>query len=210
MRYPPDHKEATRLRILDAASRLFRRDGYTATGIDSVMAEADLTAGAFYGHFDSKDDLLHATMESFFEQRRSHREDGLDGFAGLEWVEALIDRYLSVEHLSDPENGCILPSLTPELSRATAQVRDAYQGQILQWAQQLGQVLEAGNPDMTDEDRRSMALGAIAAMVGGMSIARAMPDSERAELMLQGARRSARAALRGELGTEASPSVSSS
>jgi hypothetical protein len=48
MRYPADRKQQTSQRILNAASTLFRSRGYDATGIDAVMASADLTAGAFY------------------------------------------------------------------------------------------------------------------------------------------------------------------
>ncbi len=53
-RYAFDHKEKTRARILEAAGKVFRRQGYHATGVDKVMEEAGLTAGGFYAHFDSK------------------------------------------------------------------------------------------------------------------------------------------------------------
>ena len=40
-----EHKERTRARILAAAGRVFRRQGYAATAVDAVMAEAGLTRG---------------------------------------------------------------------------------------------------------------------------------------------------------------------
>ena len=58
VRYAADRKEKTRDRILGAAGRVFRRQGYHASGVDTVMAEAGLTAGGFYAHFDSKQALL--------------------------------------------------------------------------------------------------------------------------------------------------------
>ena len=58
VRYAPDRKEKTRAKILRAAGRVFRREGYHAAGVDKVMAEAGLTAGAFYAHFESKQALL--------------------------------------------------------------------------------------------------------------------------------------------------------
>ena len=57
MRYPTGYKQQTNERILRAAGRLFRKQGYAATGVDAVMKSADLTAGAFYSHFRSKEDL---------------------------------------------------------------------------------------------------------------------------------------------------------
>jgi TetR/AcrR family transcriptional repressor of nem operon len=53
MRYAPEHNDATRERILDAASRLFREHGIAAVGLAKIMAEADLTVGTFYTHFES-------------------------------------------------------------------------------------------------------------------------------------------------------------
>jgi TetR/AcrR family transcriptional repressor of nem operon len=57
MRYAPEHNDATRERILDAASRLFREHGIAAVGLAKIMAEADLTVGTFYTHFKSKEAL---------------------------------------------------------------------------------------------------------------------------------------------------------
>ena len=58
MRYGPEHNEAARERILGAASRLFREHGVAAVGLAKIMAAADLTVGAFYTHFESKEALL--------------------------------------------------------------------------------------------------------------------------------------------------------
>ena len=55
MRYPAGHKEQTRAKILRAAAKVFRREGYHAVSVDKVMEEAGLTAGGFYAHFGSKE-----------------------------------------------------------------------------------------------------------------------------------------------------------
>ena len=54
VRYGKQHKQATRRRILEAAGRRFKRDGIDGAGIATLMADAGLTNGAFYAHFDSK------------------------------------------------------------------------------------------------------------------------------------------------------------
>lgn len=54
--YAPD---ATRRAILDSALSLFEANGFHATSVQSVADEADVTKGAFYHHFDSKDELVH-------------------------------------------------------------------------------------------------------------------------------------------------------
>lgn len=66
MRYAPEHNEATRERILEAASRLFREHGIAAVGLAKIMAEADLTVGTFYTHFKSKEALLREACSGRF------------------------------------------------------------------------------------------------------------------------------------------------
>lgn len=52
-----------RERILRTAHDLFYREGVRATGIDRVIAEAEVTKATFYRHFPSKNDLVHQFLE---------------------------------------------------------------------------------------------------------------------------------------------------
>jgi len=54
----PRSAEPTRKRILDAAYRLFRRQGYSRVTMEEIAATADLTKRTLYHHFESKDRLL--------------------------------------------------------------------------------------------------------------------------------------------------------
>lgn len=47
MRYPEDHKQKTRRRIVEEAARLFRQDGVGATGLQPLMKALGLTHGGF-------------------------------------------------------------------------------------------------------------------------------------------------------------------
>jgi len=47
-----------RERIVETASRLFYTQGYNLTGINQVIAEADVAKASLYQHFTSKEDLL--------------------------------------------------------------------------------------------------------------------------------------------------------
>ncbi len=82
MRYAPDHKEKTRARIIEAAGKVFRRQGYHATGVDKVMEEAGLTAGGFYAHFDSKQALLVEALAHAGAEMGRRREAGLEELSG--------------------------------------------------------------------------------------------------------------------------------
>ena len=43
-------KQETRKRIINAASRGFRSNGYAGIGVDGIAKEAGVTSGAFYAH----------------------------------------------------------------------------------------------------------------------------------------------------------------
>jgi AcrR family transcriptional regulator len=55
--------EATRKKIINAAVELFAEGGYQATGLGDIIERAELTKGALYYHFDSKDALATAIIE---------------------------------------------------------------------------------------------------------------------------------------------------
>jgi AcrR family transcriptional regulator len=55
---------ATRERLIEAAVRRFYRDGFRNVGIDQVLGDVGISKTAFYKHFESKDDLMLAVLES--------------------------------------------------------------------------------------------------------------------------------------------------
>src|SRR3954465_8646738 len=57
-----DADHPIRVRLLDAAARVFARRGYEGTKIMDVVREAGLSTGAVYGRFQSKNDLLRAAV----------------------------------------------------------------------------------------------------------------------------------------------------
>src|SRR3954465_4802854 len=103
MRYSQDHKQATRRRILDAAGRRFKQDGIDGSGISTLMSDAGLTNGAFYAHFESKDDLV-ANVVADQLRTQVKRYDTLR--PGREGLEDFLREYLSPEHRDHPGDGC--------------------------------------------------------------------------------------------------------
>src|SRR5208337_3926131 len=92
MRYPAGHRERTRAKILRAACRVFRRQGYHAAGVDKVMEEAGLTAGGFYAHFASKEALLAEALAP--AAAGALRDEPIEHLTGRAWAEAFVERYL--------------------------------------------------------------------------------------------------------------------
>lgn len=65
---------ATREKILKAAARLFALKGYHDTKLEEVRRAAEVTTGAFFHHFTSKEDLGFAVLDRHMERRRQELE----------------------------------------------------------------------------------------------------------------------------------------
>lgn len=84
---------STRQNIIDAAARCFAESGYDATGVAAICEAADVSKGAFYHHFDSKQTLFLALMQEWLEgldqqlavveSSMSNVPDGLQSMTGL-------------------------------------------------------------------------------------------------------------------------------
>ena len=176
MRYKPEQKEETRRRMLEAAGRGFRANGFSGIGVDGIAKAAGATSGAFYAHFGSKDDAFAAALdrgldqviEAFAEFQRVDR---------VNWVDALADYYLSRTHRDDLPSGCAMTSLSPEVVRAGAAIHAAYEAKMVRIADLVADGLEGGTP----EDRRARAWALIAMLVGGLTVARAVESEDLAD-----------------------------
>ena len=72
-----ERKSLTRGRILDAARRLFLRDGFHATSLEQISAEAGFTKGAVFSNFASKADLFLALLDLRIAERTEELDRAL-------------------------------------------------------------------------------------------------------------------------------------
>jgi AcrR family transcriptional regulator len=79
----------TRRTVLDAAARVFAANGYLATSLSQILAEAGVTKGALYFHFASKEDLARAVVLEQFAPVED--PDATELPSGAEALQAAID-----------------------------------------------------------------------------------------------------------------------
>ncbi|MFF3065339.1 TetR/AcrR family transcriptional regulator [Oerskovia sp. NPDC057915] len=60
-RVTEEYRAARREEIVEAALRVFLRKGFQAASMADIITESGLSAGAIYGYFDSKSELIHQT-----------------------------------------------------------------------------------------------------------------------------------------------------
>ena len=75
-----ERAESTRARLIQAAEKIFARDGFEAAKLEEIAAEAGYTRGAFYANFDSKEDLFLALLEREISHRIANAERLIDKF----------------------------------------------------------------------------------------------------------------------------------
>ncbi len=126
MRYAPEHNEETRSRILDAAARLFREHGVDGVGLAKIMAEANLTVGTFYTHFESKEALLEESLRRALKARNDALREALERGD----IELAVRAYLSAEHRDAPGSGCPAASLAAEVARQSATTRRSFTSEV--------------------------------------------------------------------------------
>jgi AcrR family transcriptional regulator len=82
--------EETRRRLLEAALRVFTRDGFEASRLEDIAAEAGHTRGAFYANFATKEELFLALLEQEAASRIKQLEKTLEACASLEHRKAAL------------------------------------------------------------------------------------------------------------------------
>ncbi len=85
-----EHLEARRQQIIDAAVQCFARAGIHGTSLDDIRLAADLSRGAVYHYFKSKEDIIEALRERSLEEDEQLADDSQESRPDLpEWMRAL-------------------------------------------------------------------------------------------------------------------------
>src|SRR6478609_8009069 len=166
--------------MIETAGRRFKSDGIDGSGIATLVADAGLTNGAFYGHFASKDDLVAAVVAQQLEDQVAVVRSMP---AGLDSAEALLRDYLSPAHRDDFAEGCPSAALLDEIGRCDVAVREAYTAGASAMIQAIARHVDDGDPQRTDE----RAIGIFALLVGSLQAARAVTDPELSDRILAAA-----------------------
>jgi TetR/AcrR family transcriptional repressor of nem operon len=179
MRYPAEHKQGTRARIVRAAALRFRRRGGEGAAISDLMRDLRLTHGGFYRHFDSKEDLFAEAFAAGLEQVSERLVRAAEAAPRGGALKALIDAYLSQEHCDDAANGCPVAALMAEVARRPGATRGAFQQAMRAHIARMARYV----PGRTDEKRRRTAVMLFSGMAGTLNVARALSDERRRRVL---------------------------
>jgi TetR/AcrR family transcriptional repressor of nem operon len=177
-------KEKSHQRIVKTAAARFRERGVDGIGLAELMKEADLTHGGFYGHFDSREQLVAEAVECALR-------DGGEAVAAIASTKRppaavlglLVDAYLSLAHRDGLATSCAVTSMANDVARSNARARAAYTKQVGIYLELLAKLIAADKR----KSRRAKAITALATLVGAVSMARAVNDEKLSRELLKSA-----------------------
>jgi TetR/AcrR family transcriptional repressor of nem operon len=176
MRHSKTEKANTHKRIVTLAAKKFREEGLAGIGIADLMKEAGLTVGGFYKHFQSRDALVAEAIGSALEMWKDQVDAAASGGPRVTY-DSLVDDYMSEAHRDHPGTGCPVGALAGDLARSDKRTRAVTTRKIRDNIELLANLIRDSNK--TDKDTsRSRAVMAYCAMVGAISMARAVSDKE--------------------------------
>jgi len=185
----PRDPERTRGRLLKAAFREMHRSGFRSADLDAILAEAGVTKGALYYHFDDKEALGYAVVDEV-----------ITNITREKWVRPLqnaknpIDTLVSIIQstslkLENLQRGCPLNNLSQEMSPLDAGFRKRTAKVFREWHDAIGVALRGGQERgvvRSDVNANETATFLIAAYEGYISLTKNSQDAR----MLQSGQRS--------------------
>jgi TetR/AcrR family transcriptional repressor of nem operon len=165
-------KEASHERIVEVAARAIRRSGYGGTGVADIMKEAGLTHGGFYAHFDSRDALLAEAGDRAGAESVALAARVAAAAPAGQALQAIMQAYLSPEHIATIETGCPVAALGSEMPRQAPEVRRAATIHIKEMIDLFARQL----PDWGQPQAHEQAMALACALIGTTMMARAVDD----------------------------------
>jgi TetR/AcrR family transcriptional repressor of nem operon len=167
MKISSEQVKENRRRVVDAASRLFRRRGFDGVAVAELMTEAGFTHGGFYNHFRSKEALAAAALEHAFAEMARERERAKD-------IAHFVSNYLSEASRDAPDMSCPAAALAGDTSRQPAETKAVFATGVDSMIKFIEQRLSS-ETTLSQEALRNRAVQLAATIVGALALARAMP-----------------------------------
>jgi TetR/AcrR family transcriptional repressor of nem operon len=184
MRYPREHKQAVRKRIIREAARRFREQGADGFSIAELMHDLHLTHGGFYRHFKDKNQLFAESLVQSVQDAKTKltRREGNEGSDSS--LKTIIERYLSPWHCANPGEGCPVAALASQIGRQPRKVRDSFDEVIHDYIEGM----EKAMPGETRDERQQNFLILISGMAGTLNLARAVSQEQTRQKLLRAAK----------------------
>jgi TetR/AcrR family transcriptional repressor of nem operon len=179
-----EKKERSHETILESAARLVRERGIAGASVGEVMKGAGMTVGGFYAHFASKEGLIDEALRRTTGELLERLFARIEEKPAADRAEVILKRYLSTAHRDEQTMGCPLPAVVGEIGTTAGQHGRVLAELVDALSVRLAEQLPRGKAAAV----RTLALGLVALMVGGLSLARALRGTELSDEVIRACR----------------------
>jgi TetR/AcrR family transcriptional repressor of lmrAB and yxaGH operons len=168
----------TRERLVRSTSRLLRRQGYAATGLNQVMAEADAPKGSMYFHFPGgKEQLAAAAVDQFAERATARMQGYLDDHDSVrDAVVEIFDAYVAHLERTRYTEGCAVATVALDAAASHDRLAEATGRALHEWTDLFAAALVAEGRD--EAEAHGLATLVIAAIEGTIVMAKGERSTE--------------------------------
>lgn len=155
-----------------------RERGFAGVGIDAIVADAGLTAGAFYTHFSSKAALFAEVVQEALRQAEEHlpmieTEADADRFVGF---------YLSNRAVRELGAGCVVGAMSADLARDAGGARKA----AAEYISLIHGRLESALRERLGDAASAEAWRMVSGLIGAVVVARILPPARASQALAAG------------------------
>jgi AcrR family transcriptional regulator len=179
--------EETRERLTEAATAVFARAGYDRATVDEIVREAGFSKGAFYVHFESKEDLFWSMLEGRISRHQDAFRETVDQANSVaENVRLILSAVFGLSE-ADPLWSSLFMEFSAHAGR-NEKARNLLAGMYERWRESLVSILEAGRAAgriRDDIDAKFVATIIVATVQGSIMQALLAPEAVRLRDMVE-------------------------
>jgi len=195
-------RQETRAKLLEAATCVLARSGFERATLDEIAREAGFSKGAFYVHFESKDDLFWAMLEERISHQQEAFRQAVDYSKSMDYNVRMILSAVFGLLGDDALWGSLFMEFHAHAGR-NEQVRRRLGSMYEGWRQLIVDILSVSRETgrmRSDADLELMATVLVAAVEGSIIQSRLTPEAVRLDEMLEPLTRTLSEWLTGEIG----------
>ncbi|AEU35743.1 TetR family transcriptional regulator C-terminal domain-containing protein [Granulicella mallensis] len=135
--------QKTREQLIEVGLKQIHTAGYGATGVNEILALADVPKGSFYHHFPSKEAFAAAVLQRYGEGE-THRWETMLGDknqAPLKRLRLYFEDLISVYGQTGPISGCLMGNLTLEIAAHSDVLQPMLKGCFGAWEDAVAEAL---------------------------------------------------------------------
>jgi TetR/AcrR family transcriptional repressor of nem operon len=134
---------STRDHLIEVGLDRMRRHGYGATGLQEILAAADVPKGSFYHHFGSKEEFTASVLERYITLEGEHSRQVLGNKrqAPLRRLRRYFEDLIRNAGQTAPIQGCLMGSLSLEVAGASPLLQSCLSSGFTRWQAAVTAVL---------------------------------------------------------------------